>query len=94
MVVWMSSDIVTIFETLIFGEGAFLGFIMAASIMALVTVRIKIMAILFCVISGMLSIYCFNNIASNTNLIWVAILYGINIIMLIIIALSSKGSYI
>ena len=82
-----------IFESLLTGDGAFIGFIIIASIMVLVTIRARIMAIPFIVCSAMISVYCLNNIAVDSMYMWVMILYALNIFILIVTAaLKGQGS--
>lgn len=72
-----------IFQELITGEGAYIGFIILASVMVLVTLKVKVMGILFMAVTSFLSIYCFGLISADSDLIWIAILYAINNMVLL-----------
>lgn len=63
------------FQQLLFGEGAFIGFIILSAIMMLITLKEKLMGFPFIICSLFLSIYCFANIPVSSNFMWVGVLY-------------------
>ena len=81
------SEIELIFQELLFGEGAFITFIFLSSIMVLVTAKEKFLGLIFLIVSFMLSLICFNGIASDSNLMWVAILYSVTDVILALVML-------
>lgn len=77
-----------LFTALLTGEGAFVGFVLIASIMIVVTAYEKMAGLLFCIVSVVLCVYCGANIAVNSDFMWTAILYGFLPLILIIIMLK------
>lgn len=65
------------FNELIFGAGSWVGFIGLATLMILISLKAKIMGLVFCLVSTLISVYCFSNIAVNSDLMWVAIMYSL-----------------
>lgn len=65
------------FNELIFGSGSWVGFVLIISVMVLVCLKAKVLGLVFCLVSTLISIYCFGNIAVNDSMLWVAVLYSV-----------------
>lgn len=63
------------YELFVGAQGGWLGFLIVASIMLLVTVKIKYAGIMFSVTSVMIGIMMSQELASNNNLMWCMIMY-------------------
>ena len=71
-----ATEIEEAFYELFFGvQGGWLGFLLVASIMLLVTARIKYAGIMFSVVSVMIGIRMADELAVNSNLMWCTVMY-------------------
>ena len=70
------TDVQEAFYELFFGiQGGWLGFLLVASIMLLVTAKVKYAGILFMVVSVMMGIMMAGELAVDSNLMWCMLMY-------------------
>ena len=65
-----------IFHELFFGvQGGWIGFLLVASIMLLVTAKVKYSGIMFMIVSVMMGVMMVGELAVNNNLMWCCLMY-------------------
>ena len=93
----VSTEIEDLFTELFFGaQGAWIGFILLASIMMVVTLKVKWSGILFSVASVFIAIMMVDaaTLATDSNLWWIVIMYFILPFFLILLMLKDrKGGF-
>lgn len=83
------SEIETLFNELFFGAvGGWLGFILVASIMLLIAVKVKYSGFLFVIVSIFLGFLVFQNVGANQNLLWCGIMYFLLPIFLVMLTIK------
>jgi len=88
-IVWLEpEEEPTFFEELLTGDGAFIGFVLVASLMIVVTSFEKMAGLLFIMVSVFLSVYCAVNIPTNSDFFWSTIFYGFLPLILIFVMLK------
>lgn len=74
--VMVMNDIQLAFYELFFGiQGGWIGFLLVASIMLLVTAKVRYAGIMFSVASVMMGIMMAEELAVNNNLLWCTVMY-------------------
>lgn len=87
------NDIQLAFYELFFGlQGGWIGFLLVASIMLLVTVKVKYAGIMFSVASVMMGIMMAEELAVNSNLMWCTVMYFIMPFFLILVMFKGGKS--
>lgn len=71
----MANEIEIMFNELFYGAGGWIGFLLIATIMLLVTWKIKWGGIIFIPASIMIGIMLMNNLAVDDNLMWAMMMY-------------------
>jgi len=88
------NDIELAFYELFFGvQGGWIGFILVASIMLLVTAKIKYSGPLFMVVSVMMGIMMIDKLATDNNLTWCMLMYFIMPAFLFLVMYKGKGDF-
>ena len=93
--VMVMNDIQLAFYELFFGiQGGWIGFLLVASIMLLVTAKVKHAGILFMVVSVMMGVMMNEELAVNNDLIWCMLMYfSMPIFLLLVMVKGGKSSF-
>jgi len=87
------NDIQLAFYELFFGaQGGWIGFLLVASIMLLVTVKVRYAGIMFSVASVMMGIMMAEELAVNSNLMWCTVMYFLMPFFLILVMFKGGKS--
>ena len=92
MVTFLTDISQAFYELFLGSQGGWLGFILVASIMLLVTAKVKYAGILFMVVSVMLGVMMSQELAVNSNLLWCMIMYFSMPFFLIMIMYKGRSS--
>ena len=88
------NDIELAFYELFFGvQGGWIGFILVASIMLLVTAKVKYAGIMFSVVSVMMGVMMSGELAVNNDLMWCMLMYFIMPAFLFLVMYKGKGDF-
>lgn len=88
------NDIELAFYELFFGvQGGWIGFILVASIMLLVTAKVKPAGILFMVVSVMMGVMMAGELAVNNDLMWCMLMYFVMPAFLFLVMYKGKGDF-
>ena len=89
------NEIELAFYELFFGtQGGWIGFLFVASIMLLVTAKVRYAGIMFSVASVMMGIMMAEEIAVNSNLMWCTVMYFLMPFFLILVMFKGGKSSI
>lgn len=92
---FVATEIEEAFYELFFGvQGGWLGFLLVASIMLLVTAKVKYAGIMFMVVSVMMGIMMAGELAVDSNLTWCMLMYFIMpAFLFLVMAKGGKSSF-
>jgi len=92
---FIGTEIEEAFYELFFGvQGGWIGFLIVASIMLLVTAKVKYSGILFMVVSIMMGIMMAEELVVNNNLMWCMLMYfAMPAFLLLVMAKGGKSSF-
>lgn len=88
----VQTEIQDAFYELFFGvQGGWIGFLIVASIMLLVTAKVRYAGILFMVVSVMMGIMMLGELAVNNDLMWCCLMYFAMPAFLFLVMASGKS---
>ena len=92
---FVGTEIEEAFFELFFGvQGGWIGFLIVASIMLLVTAKVKYAGIMFMVVSVFMGIMMAEELAVNNNLMWCMLMYfSMPIFLLLVMVKGGKSSF-
>jgi len=92
---FVATEIEEAFYELFFGvQGGWIGFLLVASIMLLVTAKVKYSGIMFMVVSVMMGIMMAGELATDSNLMWCMLMYfAMPGFLFLVMAKGGKSSF-